>query len=281
MHFQLPQISEAKDYILTALLLVLSALLFIGNNRGGIDSIRKVTITLFSYLEEPISNVQVYRQALKTNSDLREQNIRLLDELNRLRSARQRNRELTELLQFSRNSDLSLYPAQIIGKELNQVHNVFTIDAGTNDGIEEGMPMVAADGLIGKVVLASDEYAQVMPYFNTLFKVSASLQNSNAYGIVSWNGDENIDELELKYVPQTVPVDTGETVLTSGFSNQFPPNIPVGKVIRHVPEEGKDTQRIFIQPFVNIYTVSEGFVVTTKPDTAVKNLIKEYQELFK
>ncbi len=279
MRLQLPRISEAKDYILTAFLLVISALLFIGNNRGGIDSVRKVTITLFSYLEEPISNVQVYRQALKTNSDLREQNIRLLDELNRLRSAQQRNKELTELLQFSRNSDLSLYPAQIIGKELNQVNNVFTIDAGTNDGIEEGMPMVAANGLIGKVVLASDDYAQVMPYFNTLFKVSATLQNSNAYGIVSWNG-ENIDELELKFVPQTVPVDTGETVMTSGYSHQFPPNIPVGEVIRYVPEEGKDTQRIFIRPFVNLYTVSEGFVVTTKPDTAVKNLIKEYQELF-
>lgn len=279
MRFQLPRISEARDYILTALILVLSTVLLIGRNEGGIKNVRKFSITVFSYLEEPLSNIRVYRQALKTNNDLRRQNILLLDELNRLRSARERNEELRELLKFSRNTELSLYPVQIIGKELNQVNNVMTIDAGSDEGLEQGMPLVSADGLIGKVVLVASDYAQVMPYFNTLFRVSAKLQNSNAFGIVRWNR-ENIDMLEMRYVPQTVPVDTGEVVLTSGYSQQFPPNIPIGKVIRTEPNQGKNTQRIILKPFVNLYTVSEGFVVTTEPDTAVQKLNREYQSLF-
>ena len=203
--FGLARISEAKDYILTALLLIFATVLLIGRNQGGIDNIRKVSITLFSYLEEPLSNIRVYRQALKTNTDLRKQNVLLLDELNRLRSAEQRNDELSELLQFSRTSNLTLYPIQIVGKELNQANNIFTIDGGSQDGIEEGMPVVSADGLIGKVVLTSSRFAQVMPFFNSLFRVSAKLQNSNAYGIVGWEG-ERITELELKYIPQTIAV---------------------------------------------------------------------------
>jgi rod shape-determining protein MreC len=278
--FGLARISEAKDYILTALLLIFATVLLIGRNQGGIDNIRKVSITLFSYLEEPLSNIRVYRQALKTNTDLRKQNVLLLDELNRLRSAEQRNDELSELLQFSRTSNLTLYPIQIVGKELNQANNIFTIDGGSQDGIEEGMPVVSADGLIGKVVLTSSRFAQVMPFFNSLFRVSAKLQNSNAYGIVGWEG-ERITELELKYIPQTIAVDSGEVVVTSGNSNQYPPNIPIGEVIRTVPNKGKDTQRIYLRPFVNLYTIAEGFVVTTKPDTAVKKLNEQYRGLFK
>ena len=196
MRFQFPRISEAKDYILTAFLLVISIVLLFGRNQGGLNNLRTVSITMFSYLEEPLSNLRVYRQALKTNSQLRRQNTLLIDELNRLRSDRQRIEELNDLLEFSRTSNLNLYPVQIVGKELNQVNNTLTIDAGTKDGITQGMPLISADGLVGKVVLTSKNYSQVMPYFNNLFKVSAKLQKSNAYGIVSWNG-ENIDELEM------------------------------------------------------------------------------------
>ena len=283
MRFQLPRISEAKNYILTAFFLVISIVLLFGRNEGGINNLRTVSITLFSYLEEPLSNLRVYRQALKTNSNLRRQNTLLIDELNRLRSTQQQIDELQNLLEFSRNSNLNLYPAQIIGKKLDQINNVLTIDAGSRNGIEQGMPVISADGLIGKVILTSPQYSQVMPYFNTLFRVSAKLQKTNAYGIVSWNSEngENIEELELKHVPQTIAVDTGDVVVTSGYSQEYPPNIPIGKVTKHQPNKGKDTQQIFIQPFANLYTVSNGFVVTTKPDTSIDSLKSNYQQLFK
>lgn len=278
MRFQFPRIADAKDHIITALLLITAIALMIGRYEGGLNNLRKVSITLFSYLEEPLSNVRVYRQALKTNQYLRKQNVLLQDELSRLRAAEQRNEELRRLLQFGRESDLSLYPVQIVGKELNQVTNSLTVDAGTEEGISRGMPMVSAEGLVGKVILTANGYSQIMPFFNTLFRVSAKLQNSNAYGIVSWNGKPT-RELELNYIPQTVQVDTGEVVITSGYSNQFPPDIPIGKVIRTEPQQGKETQKVFVDPFVNLYEVAEGFIVKFKPDTTIQNLNREYEKL--
>lgn len=278
MRFQFPRIADAKDHIITALLLVTAVALMIGRHQGGLNNLRTVSITLFSYLEEPLSNVRVYRQALKTNQYLRKQNVLLQDELSRLRAAEQRNEELRRLLQFGRESDLSLYPVQIVGKELNQVTNSLTVDAGTAEGITRGMPMVSAEGLVGKVILTAKGYSQIMPFFNTLFRVSAKLQKSNAYGIVSWDG-ETIQELELNYIPQTVQVDTGEVVVTSGYSNQFPPDIPIGKVVRTEPQQGKETQKVFIVPFANLYEVAEGFIVKFKPDTTIQNLNQEYEKL--
>lgn len=277
MRFRLPRIADAKDHIITALLLTIAIALMIGRYQNGLNNLRKVSVTLFSYLEEPLSNVRVYRQALKTNTYLREQNVLLLDELSRLRSAEQRNERLREMLQFSAESELSLYPVQVVGKELNQVTNSLTVDAGSNQGIKKGMPMVSSDGLVGKVILTADDYSQVMPYLSTLFRVSATLQQSNAYGIVSWDG-KSLEELQLNYVPQTIPVDSGEVVVTSGLSNQFPPDIPIGEVIHTEPQEGKETQIIYIKPFVNLFEIAEGFITKFEPDTTIKNLKQQYQD---
>lgn len=279
MHFQFKRISEAKDYLLTAFILLLSLTLLIGRNQGGIDSLRKASITLFSYLEEPLSNIRVYRRALKTNTELRKQNILLLDKLNRIRAVAERNDELQAMLQFNRKSDLELYPVQVVGKSLTEANKVLTIDAGREDGIEKGMALISAKGLIGTVVLTAPHYAQVMPFTHPLFRASATLRKSNAYGIVKWDrGHRN--QLVLKYVPKTVPVDSGEVVVTSGYS-KFPPRIPIGKVLYVEPEQGKETKNIYIDPFINLYRVAEGFVVTSQPDTTIKKLNKRYKKMFK
>ncbi len=279
MRFRLPRITDAKDHLLTALLLVLSLVLMFGRHQGGIDNLRKVSITLFSYLEEPLSNIRVYRQALKTNTYLRKQNILLLDELSRMRAAEQENKELRELLELEHESELQLYPVHIVGKELNEINNSITVDAGTNQGIEMGMPMVSADGLVGRVILTAKNYSQVMPFYNSLFRASAKLQQTGAYGIISWDGEE-MQELVLNFVPQTVPVDSGEIVVTSGYSNQFPPDIPIGNVIRTEPEQGKETQKIYLNPFVDLHTIAEGFIVKFTPDTTIQQLNQQYDQLF-
>lgn len=142
------------------------------------------------------------------------------------------------------------------------------------------MPVISAKGLIGKVILTAPHYSLIMPYLHPLFRVSATLQKSNAYGIVKWSA-EHIGRLVLKYIPQTVPVDSGEVVVTSGYSNQFPPYIPIGKVLYTKPEKGKETKNVYIEPFVNLYRIAEGFIITTPPDTAIKKLKKHYNKMFK
>ena len=204
----------------------------------------------------------------------------MLDKLSRLRSAEQQNEKLRELLEIKKESEFDLEPVSIVGKELNGIHNSLTIDAGTSDSIKAGMPVVSANGLIGRVILASRNYSQVMPYFNNLFRVSAHIQGLRAYGVVSWDG-KSVNELIMEYVPQTIRVDTGMVVETSGYSNQFPASIPIGKVVDTQPQIGKETQHIYIEPFTNLYTVSEGFAIKFRPDTSINELKRQYKNLFR
>ncbi|WP_103665690.1 rod shape-determining protein MreC [Gracilimonas amylolytica] len=273
------KLSDAKDYIITALLLIFAFALAISRHQGGIDTLRTVSVTSLSLLEEPLANIRIYRQALNTNTYLQRQNILLQDELSRLRAIQQENEELRNLLGYQYRSDFDLQPVLIVSKQLNGFNNILTVDAGTDDGLKEGMPLVTSDGLLGKIVLAGSNYSQVMPYYNSLFRVSARIQENQANGIVSWTR-EPFGDLIMEFVPKTIPVDSGYVIETSGSSNQFPPGIPIGRVIRTEPEQGQQTQRIYLEPYASLTDVAQGFIIKFEPDSSIKVLQEMYNQLF-
>jgi rod shape-determining protein MreC len=281
MQFRVFKVEHATDYIITALILVSALTIAVNRHRGGLNTLRQLTVTAVSVLEEPLSNVRVYRQALRTNTYLQRQNILLQDELSRLRAIEQENQELRKLLQYQNESNLDLYPVRFVSKELTPSgNNRFTINAGTNAGVIIGTPVITSDGLVGKVIITAPQYSQVMPYYNNLFRVSARVQQTRSVGIVSWSGD-NMTELVLDFVPKTVAIDSGFVVETSGFGNEFPGGIPIGYVIKTIEEEGKDTQRIYLKPFTSLSEVSEGFVVKYRPDSTINALQMQANELFR
>lgn len=274
------QLKDAKDYIVTALLLIIALAIMVSRYQGGLHSLRQVSIMTYSLLEEPLANIRIYRQALNTNTYLQRQNILLQDEVSRLRSLDQENQVLREMLGYQDTSEFDLQPVLIVGKDITGINNFLTIDAGYADSVKSGMPLVTSDGIVGKVLIVGKYFSQVMPFYNSLFRVSARLQENQAHGIVSWTG-EPFGELVLDFVPKTIPVDTGFVVETSGYSNQYPPGIPIGKVTRTEDQQGRETQRIFIEPFVSLSDIAKGFVIEFQPDTGIANTQLKYDEIFK
>lgn len=272
------QLKDAKDYIVTALLLLAALAIMISRNQGGLNNLRQISVATFSLLEEPLANIRVYRQALNTNTYLQRQNILLQDEVSRLRSIEQENRRLRQMLGYQDSSSFDLLPVLIVGKEISGINNFLTIDVGISDSIKAGMPLVTSDGLVGKVVLTGANYSLIMPFYNSLFRVSARLQENLAHGIVSWTG-EPFGELVMEFVPKTIAVDSGYVIETSGFSNQYPGGIPIGEVIRTEAEEGRETQRIYLRPFVSLADIAKGFIIEFQPDTSRENLKQSYDEI--
>ena len=241
---------------------------------------RKVSVTFLSYLEQPLANIRIYRQALKTNTYLQRQNVLLQDELSRLRSAEQQNEILRDLLDFREKSAYPVIPVMIVAKDLKGLNNSLTVSAGELANVRTGMPLITPDGLAGQVIVSAKNYSQILPYSNALFNVSARVQDSRAVGIVSWLGGTNQNELVMRLVPQTIEVKKGQIVETSGYSNQFPAGIPIGEVTRADPREGFDTQTIYLDAFVDLFTIAEGFIVQFEPDSTVNRLIETQEELF-
>ncbi|MCG8372193.1 MAG: rod shape-determining protein MreC [Balneolales bacterium] len=280
MRFRVFKVENATDYIVTALLLVSSLAIAINRHQNGLNTLRQISITVVSVLEEPLSNIRVYRQALRTNRYLQRQNVLLQDELSRLRAVELENDQLRKLLEFQEAYSSELQPVRFVSKKLSGINNTFTVNVGELDDIEVGMPVVNSNGLIGKVILTNNRYSQVMPYYNNLFRVSARVQETRSMGIVSWTG-ENMSELVMDFVPKTINVEAGYTIETSGFGNEFPAGIPIGYVLRTEEQDGIDTQRIYLAPFTSLSEVAEGFIIKFKPDTSIIQLNEGINELFR
>ncbi|TVQ65620.1 MAG: rod shape-determining protein MreC [Balneolaceae bacterium] len=246
---------------------------------GSLQNTRNFSLTLLSYLEQPLAQVRIYRQAIATNSYLHRQNILLQDELSRLRSVRQQNEILRSLLNLREVSTHSLIPVSVVAKELRSLNTFITVDAGTLHGARVGMPVINSDGLVGTVILVNERFSQVLPYNNSLFRVSAQIENSRASGIVSGEPDSG-RILLLQFIPETIPVTPGEMVLTSGFSNQFPAGIPIGEVLRVETNTGQNTLQVYIQAFTDLNTLSEAFLVDFEPDSSINSLINQQRSLF-
>lgn len=277
MQALIQKIGDARNHFITAFILIGAVGLIVLRHEGGLNNVRRITLTTFSYLEQPLAQFRIYRKALQTNEELRRQNIELLDEVSRLRSARYENDELRNLLGYRDSTAYDLHPVMIVGKEITGLNNFLTVNAGNRDSIEVGMPLVNADGLIGRVILTNNKHAMVMPFVDIRNRISAKLQGLQTVGIVSWDG-KRMDELVLSTIPRTIQVDPGMIVETSGFSNDFPANLPIGTVLRAEPDPGKDTQTIYLKPFVNLFETTEGFIIRFRPDTSVVELERMYLE---
>lgn len=273
------RILEARVAILGALFLLISLVLMVQRYSGGLESIRQVSLVFISSLERPLSAIRVYRQTLVFNEQLSRQNVLLQDELSRLRSAEQENQILRALLDFKSQSPFELIPTRIIAKELNSLNNFLTIHAGRKDGVEKGMPVVHPDGLVGQVILTGEEFAQVMPYKNALFRVSGRIEESRAFGILKWASQDN-EYLLMEFVPKTIPVRIGQNIVTSGSSMQYPAGIPIGSIVEIRESEVRDTWELLIQPHVQLNTISESFVLLFTREPEVTNLLEKQEALF-
>jgi len=268
-----------SHYFHTFIVLLLALILAFTRSQDGLNSLRAVTVTAASILEEPVSNVRVYRNALKTNAYLQQQNILLQDELSKLRSIEKENQELKSLLRLEESYNYPLQITRVVTKQLNTLNNSLSVNVGSNEGIQRGMPLINSDGLIGKVILAASNYSQVMPLSHPLFRVSAQIQGSKANGIITWE-ISSPSYLIMDFVPKTVPIDTGMVIQTSGLGNEFPAGIPIGQVVDFRSQEGTNTQQLKIEPFSKLNEVSEGFIVLFTSDTSLVQLNNGFNQLF-
>ena len=119
--------------------------------------------------------------------------------------------------------------ARVINNSTNRFKNFLTLNKGREDGIMPGMGVIGTHGVVGKVKSVSDHYSVVISLLHTNLYVSATINGSNAFGSVHWNG-ANPQEANLEFIARHHSVNVGDTVLTSSYNAVFPYGIPVGVI---------------------------------------------------
>jgi rod shape-determining protein MreC len=195
---------------------------------------------------------------------LRELNLTLADEVNRLREARLENLRLRQLLGLKERGEFGFVAANVIGKNLQLLRNTVTLDAGERNGVRADMPIVTENGLAGKIVATSSRFAVAQILYNKDIRVSAKIERSRVDGIIRWEGGST---LALQDVAKTLDIQAGDVVITSEYSSFFPPGIRVGVITSARGAEGSLFQSVEVKPAVDFSRLEEVFVITLIPDS--------------
>jgi rod shape-determining protein MreC len=179
------------------------------------------------------------------------------------------NERLRRLLGFANRSEKSMVAAEVIGhNSLSQFESI-RISRGESDGIRNGMPVVSADGVVGKVIRTGFKFADVQLLVDTDFHIDVLLQRTRVRGVLA--GDSGrISKLQLH---KRVEIRIGDTLITSGIVGGFPKGLPVGRVIRISYETENVAQSITVEPWVDHRRLEEVMVILND-DQELEKLIE-------
>jgi rod shape-determining protein MreC len=103
------------------------------------------------------------------------------------------------------------------------------LSAGRRDGVVPGLPVMSADGLIGRTIDAGERAARVLLLGDTLSRVPVLLVRTGQAALVSGDGSPLLVMTE-RLGPQDA-LFVGDRLVTSGEGGVFPPGVPVGIVV--------------------------------------------------
>ncbi|HLZ54274.1 MAG TPA: rod shape-determining protein MreC, partial [Verrucomicrobiae bacterium] len=106
------------------------------------------------------------------------------------------------------------------------------IDLGSRDGVRENLPVLTADGLVGRVSAVGLTRSQVVLLGDSYCRVSALVEDpAHDIGIITASGPLDNSLVELTYLSGNAVVKPGQNVVTSGEGGVYPRGIIIGQVV--------------------------------------------------
>lgn len=125
--------------------------------------------------------------------------------------------------------EMQFLTARVVSSTINRGHNLIVINRGAEAGVKKDMGVMSARGVVGIVSSVSQGYSVVVPLINPSLKLSCKLKRTNHFGYLTWDSPGSVTS-RLTDLPSHVRVNVGDTIVTSGYSSVFPPNLYVGRV---------------------------------------------------
>jgi rod shape-determining protein MreC len=209
-------------------------------------------------------------EARGENDRLNDEVASLRDELARAQSTQLEAKELSRLQELTSGGIVpdgsKPVTARVVGRSPTVWYSTVTIDKGTSAGIRLNDPVVAADGLAGRITQTTPNTAQVTLITDSESSVTARVLPRGATGVVEPNIGDPTD-LQLDFLERGSDIGEGQMVVTAGFSTGdlgsiFPPGIPIGEITEATLEEQQAYQRVHLDAFADLRDMNFVRVLT-------------------
>lgn len=210
--------------------------------------------TKFLALEENNTSLQ------KENLDLRSQT---MENLFRLDNGLVKVDDTLHKVQYE------YIPSEVINSTHTKRNNFFTINVGSDQGVERSMGVFSSNGVVGVIHFAGPKYSIVKSCLTEKLNIAVKIEVSGEHGFLQWDGKDS-RRGTLTGISNDSDVDQWSKVVTRGSAGIFPEGIAVGKVESAKVVEGMPLWDVTILFSENYRTVQRVYVV--------KNLLKEEQD---
>lgn len=164
------------------------------------------------------------------NDQLRTKDLQLAQQANTAAELAAENTHLRALLQLSQRSTTQSLPAEIQYDTRDPFTQKVVIGRGAQQGVQNGSPVVNEDGVIGQVTRVFPLQAEVTLLTDKDQAVPVQIVRTGLRSVIY--GTPKGDALDLRFVPISADVQTGDELVTSGLDGVYPPGLPVAKVVR-------------------------------------------------
>ena len=218
------------------------------------------------FMSDVSGNFETLEDVKKENKELQSKVDELTIDNTRLRQEQYELERLRELYKLDQNySDYEKIGAHVIANNGSNWFNDFTIDKGSNDGVQVNSNVLAGSGLAGIVTEVGPDYARVRSIIDDSSNISAMMLSTSDTCVV--RGD-----LELmadgrirfeKLANNENEIEVGEQVVTSHVSNRFLQGLFIGYVSEIEVDANNLTRSGYITPAVDFSNLQEVLVITT------------------
>jgi len=151
--------------------------------------------------------------------------------------------------------------AKVVYNTVNAEKNYMQINRGSKYGIKDNMAVLSSDGAaVGVVVNVSPNFSEVMSLLHVQNSVSGALKSTGDAGKVEWDGKDPGFVL-LKGISKSIQVKVGDTVVTSKYSYNFPPDKMIGTIAAIGSDPSTGLYLLKVKTAVNFSNLQQVFVV--------------------
>jgi rod shape-determining protein MreC len=164
------------------------------------------------------------------NAQLHSRNLQLSQQANQAAALAAENGHLRALLQLSQRIGAQTTPAEIQYDTRDPFTQKVVIGGGSQQGIQNGAPVLSEDGVIGQVTRVFPMQSEVSLLTDKDQAVPVEIVRTGLRSVIY--GTPNGDLLDLRFVPISADVQVGDELVTSGLDGVYPQGLPVAKVLR-------------------------------------------------
>ncbi len=202
---------------------------------------------------------------LKTeNEELKTRVAKLEEQVRENSAAVDENGRLRELLKLKeKHSDFELETTKIISWGASNWTSTFTINKGSNSGIELYDCIVTENSyLVGQIIEVNANNALARTIIDPNMSAGALIDRTGIAAVASGYFEYMTKgNLKLTFIPNGATIVNGDVITTSGKGQSIPKGLVIGKVVDAGFEASGQTQYAVLQPMVEISGLSQVFVI--------------------